>query len=204
MTHTWDPRAGALSQSPAVRSRQLDLVGRRVELVPLGPADHEWLYNVATTTPVGMLWRLVRNRHPSADEFVQMLWRNCAMAFTIRARSDGRPLGFAELNVVNHVAGHGQVGAFFTPEAAYSAWPVEGLAMFVDRAFTVFPLRKLYFESIGPALAQYGSLVGDLLVEEGRLREHEYVDGELVDYVILALYRQRWQEARAALFPERT
>lgn len=87
--------------------------------------------------------------------------------------------------------------AFFL-ESSYqqAGWPLEGVLMFVDYVFRVFPLRKLYLESLRPVFDQYGSAVGRHLEVEGVLRDHDVLDGEFVDLVIASSTPAAWAKSR--------
>jgi RimJ/RimL family protein N-acetyltransferase len=174
------------------------LVGRHVELRPVAPVDHDWLYRQAIDPRVGGRWRL-HGVVPSFDVFMQILTSGAEATFVVIGHTDGERLGLVQLLAFDERRLHGHLSAFFSPEAQDQAWPLEGLALYVRHVFFVYGLRKLYVESLEPDAAQYRSLVGVLLEEEGRLVGHERVGDRWYDSIIYALHRDRWHEHESRL-----
>lgn len=161
--------------------------GRHTRVRPVAPADYEWLYTVALHTPAGSRWRL-HGEIPTYEQFMSTMLGG-AKATCVIEDATGRLLGMVQLWHHDALSRHAQITAFLSPEAEGRGWPLEGVLLFVDYAFTAFDLRKIYVEALEPELDSYRSLVGSLLREEGRLRDHQYLFGRYVDGYLLALYR---------------
>lgn len=162
-------------------------IGRHTVVRPVAPEDYEWLFKVALHTPAGSRWRL-HGEMPTYDQFIATMLAG-AKATCIIEGVDGQPLGMVQLWHHDGLSRHAQLTAFLSPEAEGRGWPLEGVLLFIDYAFAAFDLRKLYVEALEPELASYRSLVGSVLKEEGRLRDHQYLFGQYVDGYLLAIYR---------------
>jgi RimJ/RimL family protein N-acetyltransferase len=161
--------------------------GRHTRVRPVAPVDYEWLYTVALHTPAGSRWRL-HGEIPTYDQFMSTMLAG-AKATCVITDAAGGLLGMVQLWHHDPLSRHAQVTAFLSPDAEGKGWPLEGVLLFIDYAFAAFDLRKIYVEALEPELASYRSLVGTLLREEGRLRDHQYLFGRYVDGYLLAMYR---------------
>jgi RimJ/RimL family protein N-acetyltransferase len=174
------------------------LLGRRVILRPLFSSDYDWLYALATDQQVGRYWRF-RGHTPSPETFVASIWAGVAAQFVVTKRADQTRIGLMQFDQFNAESGYGYLSAILHPDVLGAGWPIESLYLFVNYLFITRNLRKIYIEASGAALTNYQSAVGALLVEEGRLVDHDYVDGRFVDCHLLALYRQTWESNRASV-----
>lgn len=174
--------------------------GRYTRVRPVTPDDYGWLFEVAVLTDAGSRWRL-HGDVPTFDAFISGLLQQSPATCVIERLSGGDRLGMVQLFQHQPISRHAQLTAFLDPSAEGLGWPLEGVLLFVDYAFAAFDLRKLYLESLTTEVAQFESLVGDVLREEGRLVGHRYVFGQYVDCHILALYRDDFEAGVASLFP---
>jgi diamine N-acetyltransferase len=74
----------------------------------------------------------------------------------------------------------------------------EAIALIVDWAFRIQNYRRIWLETSATnerAIRCYRS-VG--FIEEGRLREHEFLDGQYVDSIVMGLLRSDWEARRRA------
>jgi RimJ/RimL family protein N-acetyltransferase len=92
---------------------------------------------------------------------------------------------------------HASIAVLFSPEYAGSGWVVESLVLFIDYLFDVFPLRKLYFETLEFVYPSFASGEDRFFTIEGRLEAHEFHRGRYWDKLIGAIYRDGWPEASA-------
>ncbi len=69
----------------------------------------------------------------------------------------------------------------------------EGMFLLIDHLFASFPLRKAYAEMSATNSAVMGLPSGPF-VEEGRLADHDFVDGQYVDHVYISVSRCSWDE----------
>jgi RimJ/RimL family protein N-acetyltransferase/acyl carrier protein len=173
----------------AAPHRRRPLVGRRVRLVALAPEHHGAALDLYTRGDHLTRYRL-RGATPSPDGFHRALWDRALAQFVVV--HDGRVVGVVSAYEPDLRNRHVHV-AVVAAEDAPAGVGVEGLALLVDHLFREFDLRKVYAEVLAPNLAAFGSGVGRLFVVEGRLTEHEYLDGRYHDMVVLALGRSRWE-----------
>ncbi|MDA8103513.1 MAG: GNAT family protein [Nitrospiraceae bacterium] len=69
---------------------------------------------------------------------------------------------------------------------------LEAAMLFIRYLFAHYPLRKLYVDTPSFNLPQFASAAAEgLLVEEGRLRDHQYFDNRYWDRIIYALYQDK-------------
>jgi RimJ/RimL family protein N-acetyltransferase len=66
--------------------------------------------------------------------------------------------------------------------------------LFVNYLLTCWPIRKIYGEVSERNLAQFKGALGRTILEEGRLKEHDYYNGKYWDFLVVALYRATWLE----------
>jgi RimJ/RimL family protein N-acetyltransferase len=172
--------------------RSPKLVGRRVALRPVRPADYDLLYRMELSEALGQRWRH-RGWTPSPERFVQSLWEGVTAQFMVVDKSTNEPVGL--------VAGYGldwrdatcslAITAF--PSHIGAGWILEGAELFLDYLFMLFPLRKVYAETVAGNYETFTAGAGLVFHEEGRLRDHDFYDGKYWDKVTLAVYRDEWQ-----------
>lgn len=174
--------------------------GRHVAVRPVVPSDHQWLYEMAVMTDRGAHWRL-HGSVPPFDRFVQLLYGNCTAVFALERLSDHAPFGLCQLFDHEPSSHTAQLTAMIAGDLERKAWPLEGIFLFLDYAFTAFSLRKIYFESFEDEARKYRSAVGKLLTLEGRLTEHRLVFGRYVDMYIFAMRREDFLARRHHYLP---
>jgi RimJ/RimL family protein N-acetyltransferase len=169
------------------------LEGGRVVLRVLSPADHGWLYALATHPSNGYRWRY-GGATPSPEMFVHSLWDRVLAQFAIVQRSTGRPVGLVVAYAPDLHSGHVQVAALLDPSVQRRAWPMEAMFLFVNYLFTNWNLRKVYAESLEFNYLQFASGAGRLFDVEARLRAHHFWNGRYWDKVIGHCSRERWMQ----------
>lgn len=167
------------------------LVGEHVALVPVGPAHYEML-RIAEAGRLGQWWRN-RGELESPEEFTRRIWHNVSMQVLAVGKEDGKVLSWLQCYGVSHAAGTGSLSLARLDEGLTSLRNAGATAKFIDHCFTGLGLRKLYVETAEQNFAAFASMRGELLVEEGRLVDHVYFDGERHDMLILALWRDTWE-----------
>lgn len=174
------------------------LEGSRVRIRPVKPGDYAAIYDLTIKEAGG--WRWV-NRGDSRrfEGFVDDLWRNALVQHVIEEKVDNRMVGFVRAYSYQARDSHAHVAVLFDPEYRGRTWPWEGVILFLDFLFCVYPVRKLYMESLGFNFRQFASGLGKWFVEEGRLRDHEYHGGRYWDLHLLAMYREDFEKRAAAL-----
>ena len=172
------------------------LVGRRVALRALSLNDYEYLRAVETSSAVIRSWRH-RGSTPAPDAFASSLWMGVLAHFVVADRTSGdMPIGLYSAYNPDHISGTVFISALKFDMSRPSPQMIEGGILFLDYLFTTWPFRKLYVETFESNLSQFGSLSGDIFIEEGRLRGHTYLNERYEDLIDLAAYRESWYEAR--------
>ena len=100
---------------------------------------------------------------------------------------DGEPLGFVWLFRIDDIAGRGEIGYWIRPEEQGRGYATEAAELGLGYAFDERGLHKVVarvFEGNTPSRRVLEKLGFE---EEGRLRDHYYVDGEYVDAHLFGL-----------------
>lgn len=160
--------------------------GRHVMCRPLAPGDEGWLYGTVALTTVGSHWRM-HGVIPPPSELFAMVLATSELNYML-CSSDGEPFGFAQLLSVDRQSGHAYLSAFFHPDHQGKGWPMEALVAYLDYAFVVLGLHKIYLESTTPAADQYGSAAASVLELEGTLRGHQVQYNQRFDTHVYAAY----------------
>jgi RimJ/RimL family protein N-acetyltransferase len=185
-------------------SEQLDGLarsGRHTAIRPLFPSDLGWLFEMVCLTDAGARWRL-RARHPTFEQFQQILTQGAEAVIIIEALHDRRPLGACQLWALDMVGRTAQFTAMLDQDVRRRGWPLEGMLLFADYCFSAFDLRKLYFESAGDGYDDYLAGAPELFALEARLIDHHYIGGRLVDAVTYALHRPVFEAAKTTILSQ--
>jgi RimJ/RimL family protein N-acetyltransferase len=172
------------------------ITGRKTHLRPVMPVDLDAMRIAELSGPDAALYRH-RGATPPPEEYATTLSRGVVAQFMICERATGRPVGHVASYEHNFRNGTCYVAAMVFPEDRRRGWPMEGAELFLDYLFENFPLRKVYAEMHAVNLEQFASVVRGPWHEEGRLVADEFVRGEFVDKVILALTRDAWRSRGA-------
>lgn len=164
------------------------LEGPRVRLVPL-TAQYEGEALALYTSGSHLTRYRLRGATPSPEQFRQALWDRVLAQFVVVG--DGRVLGLVSAFQADFRNGHVHIAVVARPEAPPGTG-LEGTALLVEHLFSEFDLRKVYAEVMAPNGDAFASGTGRLFVIEGRLTEHEYLDGEYHDMLVMAITRERW------------
>ena len=169
------------------------LRGERVVLRPFRPADLEpvWrarldplMWAQTTEAPyVPETLEAYRARHAERG-------RNCNAEFAVDV--DARLVGRAALFDVDPLARSGEVGVALLPEAQGKGYGRDVLQVLLGYAFRSRNLHRVHLQALASnerALRAYRA-VG--FVEEGRLREHAWVEGGYDDVVVMSVLRSEW------------
>lgn len=165
----------------------------RVRLRPVEPSDYPHIYRSELSERLGPIWRH-RGGTPSFESFTASLWAGVVAQYLVVRRDDPTPLGIVSLYEPDSTNGHAKLAAARFSDTIDREF-VEAVAMFIEHCFSSWPLRKIYLEVPEYNLHQMAGLIGPLIIEEGRLREHLFKLGRWWDFVTLALYRDRWDES---------
>lgn len=171
------------------------LDGTSVRLRQLEPPDYPFLRQLELRPPYGVLYRH-RGLTPGPESYAQSLWAGVLCQFMVVAKPDGRPLGAVAAFSNDYRNGICKVATIIDPDRAAGSAGIEGMRLFVDYLFAVFPIRKVMADVIEFNWPQVSSGAGRLFQLEGVLRDHEYHDGRYWDVRILAIHRAQWASWR--------
>jgi hypothetical protein len=166
------------------------LVGPRVRLVPL-TAQYEGEALALYTSGSHLTRYRLRGATPSPEAFRQALWDRVLAQFVVIG--DGTVLGLVSAFQADFRNRHAHVAVVARPDAPPGTG-VEGTALLVEHLFSEFDLRKVYAEVMAPNGEAFASGTGRVFTVEGRLTEHEYLDGTYHDMLVMATTRERWAE----------
>jgi RimJ/RimL family protein N-acetyltransferase len=169
------------------------LTGERVVLRPFRPEDREPIWRSrldplawAKTTEapyVPETLEAYRERHAQRGQ-----GSNAEFAVDV----DGVLVGRAGLFGVDDLARMGEIGLSILPDAQGQGHGRDVLRVLLGYGFRSRNLRRIHLQTLAsnePALRCYRA-VG--FVEEGRLREHAWVEGAYDDVVLMAVLRSEW------------
>jgi RimJ/RimL family protein N-acetyltransferase len=177
------------------------IIGRHVLLRTVEPQDYSGLYRLCTGYATSYRWRF-RGATPSPEEFSRALWQEVLAQFVIIRAN--KPTSVAGLVVAYNPDFRNDtvhVGIVLDPAYQRKAWPLEGLALFVDYVFTMWRFRKIYFESPASVISEMALSLETYTRREGVLVGHEFLAGSYVDLHILALWREDWTNLRGRALP---
>ncbi len=169
------------------------LTGERVVLRPLRPADLEPLWR-ARLDPLTWAQTTEAPCVPETLEAYRARWsergddRSAAFAVDVEATLVGRAVLFG----VDYLARCAEVGLALLPEHRGRGHGRDVLRVLLGYAFRTRNLRRVHLQSLASnerALRAYRA-VG--FVEEGRRREHAWVEGAYDDVVLMAVLRSQW------------
>ena len=165
--------------------------GTSVQLVPVAEGHYEYLRR-AEIEMLGIWWRN-RSIVQSPAEFERRIWSSTLVQFVAVGLQDDRPLAWLQCYNADPVNESAAIAVARLDTSTVSLRMASAVALFLEYCFVAHRFRKLYFEVASPNLALFGSMIGDLLVEEGRLAGHLRVDSDgYCDLHILALWDFNW------------
>jgi RimJ/RimL family protein N-acetyltransferase len=109
---------------------------------------------------------------------------------------DGVVIGEIDLQShhMNRRAGVAHLGVgIYDPEYVGKGYGRDSINTLLDWSFRILNLRRVALETLATNERAIRAYHACGFVEEGRLREHEYVDGEYVDIVVMGVLRSEWE-----------
>jgi len=167
------------------------LESRRLRLRPVGPADHPFLYDLATSAEVGWRWRY-RGYIPRPETFSAELGRDQLVQFMIDDTRRNARAGLVDAYGANLQDGFAYLSLVMAPAYMASGWGIEALLFFMNYVFTLWGFRKLYAELPGFNYQLFASGEGKTFRTEACLRDHHYYQGRYWDHYVVAAYRDDW------------
>lgn len=165
--------------------------GPAFRFVPITAADEPAVFRLHTEGEALGRYRL-RGRTPSPEDFHRFLWDRVLTQYLV---VEGKDIA-GVVTAYEHDARHRYVhlAAVSAASRVDSGSTARAVLRFVPRLFAEFDLRKIYAEVLASNFERFRSGVGRRFDVEGRLRDHEYLDGGYEDVYVLATYRNRWSE----------
>lgn len=171
---------------------------RHIRLRVIGDQDSFFLYELMTSPLSGGRVRFA-GATPSPDKIAASLWDSVLAQFIVEGIDSRQPLGLIAITSPNFRDGFAYLSAIGSPEVHGSGLMAEGIALGYYYAFNTWPFRKIYMEATEESYRGFKSGLGRFFVEEGRLREHVFWNGQYIDLIILAFYRETWARNAALI-----
>lgn len=166
------------------------LEGPNVALRPVCQADYDWLFRLSTTGTHLVHYRL-RAMTPAPDSFHRFLWEKVLAQFVVSTHS--ATVGCVTCFEPDFRNRYAYLAAVADPACNGNGLVLEGMAILISYLFAQFDLRKLYLESLESNFTHFASGASRVFEIEGRLRDHEYIDGSYEDFVVAAIWRDPWR-----------
>ena len=157
--------------------------GDRLTLRPIEPEDHAFL---------ARHWNDPKIRHgtnrqlPTSEASLEGFSDDDAVYF-LPCR-DGDPVGLTWLFQISDVHGRGELGYWIAPDEEGQGYATEAARLCLGYAFDERNLRKVAARVFDYNTASQTILEKLGFREEGRLRDHYYIDGEYVDALFYGLF----------------
>jgi diamine N-acetyltransferase len=175
------------------------LRGKRVVLRAMEKDDIKRLHELHANVDLALLGDGVWRPEPLAaweKEFDKHLEDHDKADFVIEV--DGRVIGEIGLHShMNRRAGVAYLGVgIYDPEYVGKGYGRDAVTTLLDWSFRILNLRRVALETLATNERAMRAYRACGFVEEGRLREHEYVDGGYVDIVVMGVLRSEWEKSR--------
>lgn len=171
--------------------------GPNVRLVPVNKGHEDYIHSLCTVGDHLTHFRF-RGMTPSPEGFHRFLWDRAIAQFLVV--TDSGPVGWVTSFDADFRNRHVHIAAVADPEHQASGFVAEGAALLVSYLFTQFDVRKVYAESLAVNFDRFCSGQRWMFEVEGRLVDHEYLDGEYHDFLTLAAHREAWRGVHRRLF----
>lgn len=169
------------------------LSGERVVLRALRPEDVEPLWRMRQDR---QLWAQIDDRpllpQPLAEYRARYDARSTGDDALFAVEVHGELAGRALLFKVDPLARHGEVGLSLLPEFRGRGYGRDVLRVLLDYAFRSRNLRRVHLQTLASNTAALAAYRAVGFVEEGRLREHAWVEGGYDDVVVMSVLRSEW------------
>lgn len=161
------------------------LRGDRLELRTVeAPEDHDFIHRH---------WNDPSIRHwaplptPITTEYISAMVEDQDDVIPFLPCHDGDPVGYVMLFYVDEEASHGEIGYWIAPDEQGNGYASEAAELCLKHAFDDRGLHKVFARVFVNNDASIRVLEGLGFQQEGRLREHYYVDGEHRDMYFYGL-----------------
>ena len=160
------------------------------------PYDYEFLFHLALQPFNTTRWRY-RGTTPSFEHFVRQLHEGVLAQFVVDADpSSPKPIGLVSLYQADLGSRTAYVAALSSEASRMDGSTLEGLLVLLDYAFSTWDFRKMYAETNDSSIEFFASAIErGFLIEEGRLKNHDFLNGVYSDRVTYALYQDTYYAA---------
>ncbi|GGN95185.1 GNAT family N-acetyltransferase [Haloarcula pellucida] len=165
--------------------------GDDITLRPVEPADHEFLAKHWNHPDV----RHGTNKHEpvTVQSLVEGKKDDCLYFLICH---DGEPVGMEWLELAGDVHRRAELGGWVVPEESGQGFATAAARLSVEYGFDELNLHKVYARVFDYNEASKRLLRKVGFEEEGRVREHFYVDGEYVDAVFYGVLEPEYERER--------
>ena len=164
----------------------------RVTLRPVERDDAEFLQRGWSDPAVRVPLGLSRpNNQAQVEERIQE-WIEGEDSVTLAVCLDGKPIGDVTVKDLDDT--RPELAYWIAPEQHGEGYGSEAVSLVVEYVFDTFEKRGLVARAFASNEASRALLEKLGFVEEGRLRDHRFVDGEYVDSIFYGLLREEWVE----------
>jgi diamine N-acetyltransferase len=175
------------------------LRGKRIVLRAMEKDDLKRLHELHANVDLALLGHGVWRPEPLAaweKDFDKHLEDHDKSDFVIEV--EGVVIGEIGLHPhMNHRAGVAYMGVgIYDPEYVGKGYGRDAIQTLLDWSFRILNLRRVALDTLATnerALRAYRACG---FVEEGRLREHEFVNGAYVDTMTMGILRAEWERAQ--------
>jgi RimJ/RimL family protein N-acetyltransferase len=106
---------------------------------------------------------------------------------------DGELIGTCDLWKIDHYRGLCNLGIWLGRAYWGQGYGQDAVRTLVGYAFRYLNMRKVCLEVLADDERAVGAYKKAGFVEEGRLRQHAWFDGDYADYLVMALFRDEWK-----------
>jgi RimJ/RimL family protein N-acetyltransferase len=111
---------------------------------------------------------------------------------------DGKPVGFINLHHDHARTGVAELGiSIFDPAYLGQGYGREAIRLFLDWTFRIRNYHRIWLQVSAPNTRAIQSYQACGFVEEGRLRQHDYYNGQYIDIICMGLLRSEWVARQA-------
>jgi RimJ/RimL family protein N-acetyltransferase len=170
------------------------LHGERVDLHTVVEADAEFIAR-GRNDPAVRPW-LPRSRPHAvteAREDVEGYVSDDSEGLGLLACVDGDPIGLVSMFMIEADSGRAFIGAWFVPEAQGKGYGTDAVGRLVEYGFDERRFHRIGATARADNDASRATLEKLGFVQEGRHREHYYVEGTYVDQITYGLLESEWR-----------
>ena len=170
------------------------LHGERVDLHTVVEADAEFIARGRNDPAVRPL--LPRSRPHAvteAREDVEGYMSDDSEGLGLLACVDGDPIGLVSMFMIEVDSGRAFVAAWFVPEAQGKGYGTDTVGRLVEYGFDERRFHRIGATARADNDASRATLEKLGFVQEGRHREHYYVEGTYVDQITYGLLESEWR-----------